>query len=307
MADQAQQLREQVSRIRNSQDTKDSNNNAIKIPEPPKNKQRIIAITSGKGGVGKTTFAVNFAIALAEEGMRVLLIDADFGFANVGTVLGIMSQLDLTALMHNGYSLNDIMTQGPHGIKLIAGGSGLFDLIKAEDAVSGGILNQLYALHEEIDIVLFDTGAGINDGILRIIASCDDVIVVTTPEPTALVDAYSLIKIVSEKRLETPAHLVINKAETEKEANLTGRNLVLTVEKYLGVKIDIIGHVIDDYNVVRAVKMQKPYMISFPTSVASKNVKQISKAFLNIKNDSVKKGIMGFLSSIIKRENRQLL
>lgn len=290
MQDQAQMLKEYMNRHR----------------EPPaeskKMSARTLCVTSGKGGVGKSNFTVNFALELAKSGKRVLIVDADFGLSNVDVILGISPKFDLSHVLSRRKHLTDIINEGPHGIKFISGGSGVYDLVNLDKDDINYFFSELEAIENMLDIIIFDTGAGINDNNVQIITASDEVVLVTTPEPPAIVDAYALVKNVIEVKKNPNFQLIVNKAENLKEAKRIVNNFVNVTKNYLKTNIVPLGYILEDSNVVKAVKSQKPFTMIYPETVASKNMSNIALKYLTGQLDEKEKsGLRVFFQKFLNK------
>lgn len=272
MKDQAEQLRDLVLGLR-----RENSNNRAKVIK----QARIITITSGKGGVGKTSFTINLAICLGQMGYRVVIIDGDFGLANVDLMLGISSRHGLNNIIKGDTSLDDVMVEGPKGVKFISGGSGIKELINLDSRQLEGFLNRIDELNRRADFILIDTGAGATDNIIKMVLAAHEVILIATPEPTAITDAYALTKVISSVRQDIKLQLVINKAENSKEAENILDKFVKTTFRFLGVEIDKLGFILDDRHVSASIKKQEPYVLSYPKSQPSKQVDILAKRLLN--------------------------
>ncbi len=273
-------------------------------PEPQasaKSAAKIISVTSGKGGVGKSNFTVNFALELAKRGSRVLIIDADFGLSNIDVILGIVPKYDLSYVVRRERSLEEVITETPDGVKFISGGSGVSDLLSLGGSEIEYVLEELAALDDIADVVIFDTGAGINENNIRLIGASDEVILVTTPEPPAIVDAYAVAKTLFGSQTQSKVRLVINKAESEEEAQRIINNFLNVSKNYLGAKIEKLGFITEDSSVVKAVKTQKPFVLSFPSSAAARNVAAIAESFLELPHEEHHKGFRGFIKKMLKK------
>lgn len=281
--DQAERLRQMVSTVRNRREG-----------------ARFITVTSGKGGVGKSSFTLNFAIALARKGYRVLVIDADFGLANIDLMSSLTPQYDLTAVLKRQKRLRDIIMEGPAGIGVVSGGSGVSELIRMNEFQLERIMGELMQLDDIADIVLFDTGAGINNNILRLLRSSSDVIVVTTPEPTAVMDAYALLKTVSTMEHACRIRLVVNKAETLQEADATSGNLEKAAGAYLSMPVERLGCIPSDPAAVKAVKEQTPLMLAYPTSPSAQGINIIARRFLELPVEPERHGVRRFFSMFFR-------
>lgn len=259
---------------------------------------RVIAVTSGKGGVGKTNITVNLAIALKAEGQRVLVIDADLGMANVDVVLGSLSKYHLLHLLDPGISLKDVLIEGPYGVNYISGGSGIE---KAKDFTTEErklLMGKLAECSEFADIILVDTGAGLGPNVMNFILAADEVLLVTTPEPTALTDAYAVMKAYSMHAVNKNLKVVVNRVYDESESEDVITKLNQTSKKFLKMPISSAGYIFEDRKVSGAVRKQKPFMATDPDSLAGKCVKAMANTLLYGGEMNVKRGWRGFLNQI---------
>ncbi|HHW30465.1 MAG TPA: MinD/ParA family protein [Clostridiaceae bacterium] len=277
--DQAERLRQIINNIKIKQGIVSKENpNYLK-----KSATKIITITSGKGGVGKTNITVNLAIALGELGKKVIILDADLGLSNIEVLLGIAPQYTLGDIIYNNKSIFDVITTGPNNIRFISGGSGADVLVKLNKEVLDRFILNIGMLDKIADIILIDTGAGLSDSVTSFIMAADEVILVTTPEPTSLTDAYALIKTVITKDRNKKINLIVNKAEDEREAKDIINKISLVVNRFLGVKLNPLGFILQDQAVVKSVKQQNPFYMKYPNSDATKSIKDISKKI--VEND----------------------
>lgn len=269
MNDQANSLRELLNKV---------NNDNITSPIGTiKSRAKVLTITSGKGGVGKTNVTVNLAIALSEMGYRVVVIDADLGLANIDVVLGTIPKYNLADVIKNGKNILEILSTGPKNVKFISGGSGLEELTRLTSNELEVFVKNIALLDKIADIILIDTGAGISESVIRFVMAANDVILVTTPEPTAITDAYALIKAIGTRDSSKVIKLIINRTETAIEAQTAMQKLNSVSKKFLKIKLQFLGYLVNDTLVSKAVKQQKPFLLLFPESTASKNVIEISK------------------------------
>ncbi len=272
MIDQAESLR----RLINS--NKQSNKSKLKT--------RVIAIASGKGGVGKSNFVVNVGIEFAKLGKKVVIIDADLGLANVEVLMGVIPNKNFSHILNNKIKVTDALTDGPYGIKFLSGGSGLRDLVKATEREQLQIINCFDYLDEEFDIILIDIGAGISNMVVNFAKAAHDIIVVTTPEPTAVTDAYALIKILTEDTDdELFINIIINSVVSSEEGHDTFQKLLMVTQKFLKININNLGYLPKDDKLVKAVKKQEPVVISYPETSYSKAIHKIACEVLNINID----------------------
>lgn len=261
-------------------------------------KARIIAITSGKGGVGKTNLVVNLAIALSAHGKRVLIIDVDLGMANVDVVLGTSSQYNFLHLMQEDLLIDDIISEGPAGIKYLSGGSGIEQLANLSYNELKRITQKLYRCEAFADIILLDTGAGLGKNVLNFLTSSDEVILVTTPEPTAMTDAYAIMKAYS-TYCNAPINLVVNRVFDAEEGGDVMLKLSKTAERFLGLPLAFLGQIYEDRNLMKAVKLQRPLLLAYPGSVASRCIKAIAASLIEGGGVREIRGLQGFLEKFL--------
>jgi flagellar biosynthesis protein FlhG len=267
--DQAEQLRELVKTIENGKQK----------PELNSKNARIIAVTSGKGGVGKTSVTVNMAANMAKDGKRVLIIDADLGLSNVEILLGMTPSSTLRDLIRNKKEINDIIINGPFEIDFISGGNGFLELAELSEIEIEEIIVKFQALDDLYDIIIIDTGAGISKNVISFLQISDDVLVVTTPEPTAMTDAYSIIKILNEKKENAKIGLIINRVKTGEEYRHASNILTSTAKKFLKKDIRDMGYVMEDSVVRDTIFKKVPFVLYYPESKASMCVKNLTAKF----------------------------
>lgn len=268
MYDQAERLRQLLKKT----DKKHEVNSFRKRTD----KTRIIAVTSGKGGVGKTNFTINLAISLSDLGYSVVVIDADLGLANIDVLLGVLPKETISSVLNKDKKIMDVMTDGPNNIKIIAGGSGLYDIFQLNHEKLEYLKEQLIELEKFFDFVLIDTGAGISEIVMSFIISAEEVILITTPEPTSLTDVYALIKALRIKGCNNKLQLVINRVEDQKEALSVFEKLNIASNKFLNTKIENLGYILNSKLVVDAVKNQQPFITLYPNSSIAKNINNIA-------------------------------
>ena len=253
MNDQAEALRQLVNAREN----------------PTGARTRIITVTSGKGGVVKSNFSLNFAMALQKRGNRVLVFDADIGMANIDVLIGTPAPYNLFHLLKREKTIWDIIQTAPGGLQFIAGGSGFQELVRLSDEELEYFAEQVGLLNGHVDFLLFDTGAGLSKETVRFITAAEETIVVTTPEPTSITDAYALIKMVKTMGNEVDFRLVVNRVADDKEGKTTADNIRQVAAKYLGLNIPVLGYIPDDAHVTKAVKRQTPLASAYPDCAAA--------------------------------------
>lgn len=260
--------------------------NIIKQRSQPKTNAKVITVTSGKGGVGKSSISVNMAIQLSRLGCRVIILDADFGLANVEVMLGIRPKYNLADLMFRGKELEDIIMKGPENIGFISGGSGIQELTNITKSQIIYLTKKLYELDKMADFIIVDTGAGINDTVLEFVAASSEVLLVTTPEPTSITDSYALLKILTKKpefsREHTSIKMISNRVATKTEGKELYEKLNVVVSKFLNIQMDFIGSIPQDNSVPKAVMQQKPFSLLYPNTISSKAIIEIAEIISNI-------------------------
>lgn len=245
------------------------------------NSARVITITSGKGGVGKTNFAINLGIALSKLGQKTLLVDADLGLANVDVMLGLIPKYNLGHVLLGEKKIADIIINGPAGMRIIPSGSGMYKLANLGDKKLAQCLEYLNQLEKESDIILIDTGAGLSKSVLKFVLAAGEVIIVTTPEPTAITDAYGIIKVITASKRDLPLRVVVNMVKNEKEAEEVMERLSAVSQRFLGMDLESLGFIQLDPVVPKAVKEQQPFILSQPRSIVAQNISQIATKLLN--------------------------
>lgn len=238
---------------------------------------RAIAVASGKGGVGKTSIVVNLAICLAKNGSRVTIFDADLGLANAEVMLGIVPPYSLFEVLYGAMTLDEVVVQGPFGARLISGGSGFLEMANLDRSRRQQLLRMFNQFMSKDEIVLIDTGAGINKNVLGFVAAAEEVIIVVTPEPTSLTDAYALIKILANFKLHSEVNVVVNRAVNRNEAMRTLGRISTATGRFLNIKINFLGWLPDDKVVSQSVKNQQPYFITNQNSPASRGIAEIAE------------------------------
>jgi flagellar biosynthesis protein FlhG len=259
--------------------------------EKPKHNTRIIAVSSGKGGVGKTNIAINLAIAYARLGKKVIVMDADLGLANVNVVLGVIRRQK---------KLSDIIMDTEYGIQIVAGASGFSKIANLSEDERSNFIQELHEL-SSADLVIIDTGAGVSNNVISFIAASDDVIIVTTPEPTAITDAYGIIKIIATEvdNLDLGLKLVVNRVGSVSEAKRVANRVISIASHFLNLKVDYLGFVFQDKLVHNAVINQKPFFVLDEKSRASICIKHLVGRLENIEYREGK-GISRFLKKLMK-------
>jgi flagellar biosynthesis protein FlhG len=280
MLDQAQKLRQMIQN-----DSVDTN-----IP-------KIITVTSGKGGVGKSNVVVNLSIALQKMGKKVLIFDADIGMGNDDVLMGFLPKYNVFDIIFNNKEINDVVMTGAYGVKLLPGGSGMNRIEELTNKQRERFLSKLSAI-TDLDYIIMDTGAGINRSVLGFVACCEELIIITTPEPTSLTDAYSLLKAVNHFKIKTKAKVIVNKVMDKKEGEMTFKKFSNAVLNFLKMDLEYLGYVYEDKKLVQAVRMQQPFLTAFPTCEASQNIEKIAENIAGNMDKSTGMGIQGLFKKI---------
>ncbi len=294
MSDQAQALRQLVT-SRGGFDPQSSGK---------ERNARIITVSSGKGGVGKSNFTLNFALALKSLGRKVLIFDADIGMANIDVLMGIRARYSLYHLLKGERDIFEIIELGTNGLPFIAGGSGMADLFSLSENDLDYFTSQVERIAEEMDYIIFDTGAGLSKETLKFITAADECLVVTTPEPTSITDAYALIKVVHGLEKDVAFRLVINRVNGESESRQVADKISLVAKQFLDMDIPTLGYLSDDAHVMQAVKKQVPFSAAFPGCAAARDVQALAMRYINVpqlRSNGTLSGIKGFMHKWLKR------
>jgi flagellar biosynthesis protein FlhG len=261
---------------------------------------KVYSIVSGKGGVGKSCFAVNLAISLQQHGKRVLILDADVGMSNAHLLMGVNTKYSLIDLITDNLDLREIIVKGPAGVDLISGGKDMFLLEKLSKDKQEEIIDSLASLNE-YDVLLIDNGAGITKQSLTFTILADEVLLITTPEPTALTDAYRVLKIVSVYEINNKVKVAVNQVPNKEMGEEAFNKLLKTTENFLNIKLEKLGYIFSDIRVGKAVMQQVPLLLGYPDALASENINQITSVLLggsDYKNDT--SSIKQFKNRLIK-------
>lgn len=255
---------------------------------------RVFAITSGKGGVGKTAVVANTAVVLARQGKRVLILDADLGLANIDVVFGLAPGYNLNHFFSGEQELSAILAEGPEGIKILPAGSGVQRFTRLDSHQKMRLLEALDAMHNDFDFVLIDTEAGISENVTYFNTAAQEILVVTTPEPTAITDAYALMKLLSTQYHEKHFNLIVNFIKNEEEALDVYRKLTMVANRYLDISIDFMGSIPRDRQMVDAIRKQQVLVQLFPDSKTSTSFEALARTIMQEPQNIGPKGSIQF-------------
>jgi len=262
------------------------------------NPVRVIAVTSGKGGVGKSNISINLAVSLAQAGERVMVMDADMGLANIDVLLGLHTSLNLSHVIAGECSIEDTMVEGPSGIKIVPASSGTQSMADLTPAQNAGIIRAFSELTQPIDTLIIDTAAGLSEGVVSYTRAAREVIVVVCDEPASITDAYAMIKVMNRDFGLVRFHILANQAQSQAQGRELYNKLARVADRYLDVTLDFLGAVPYDDNLKKAVQKQKAVLECFPRSPSSMAFRQIAK---NAQKWPIPKDIEGHLEFFIER------
>ncbi|MDH3355054.1 MAG: MinD/ParA family protein [Chromatiales bacterium] len=238
---------------------------------------RVITVMSGKGGVGKTNISVNLALALRESGDRVILWDMDLGLANVDILLNLKVSTDLSHVLNGEKSISEVIIEGPNGLLIVPGASGDADLANIDEKGRKHLIDAIEELTQQTDWLIIDSGAGISENVLAFAASMDEIILATTPEPTAVIDAYAVIKQLAEIAPSVQIHLVVNMVKNRRDFVITEKNLSVAARNFIGSKIENSGFIPYDSHVGHAVRRRTPFFLEYPKCNAAIAIQSLAK------------------------------
>ncbi|MCF6248225.1 MAG: MinD/ParA family protein [Desulfobacula sp.] len=246
---------------------------------PGKKLPRVIAVTSGKGGVGKTNLVANMAVCLSQKGKRVVVIDADVGLANIDIIFNLRPQYNIRHVINSEKTLNQVMVESSHGIKILPGGSGFSDLTQLSEGEKLNLLNEFETLSNQADIIFVDTGAGISSNVLYFNSACDECIIIATKEPTSITDAYAMMKVMSKEYGTKRFKLIANMVDSESDAKKVYASLSGALDKFLNnVVLEYVGYIPFDRKLQQAVQKRSLVMDVSPESVAAKAIEKLAQA-----------------------------
>lgn len=273
--------------------------------QPQRPLARVITVTSGKGGVGKSNTAINLAIQFRKMGQRVIILDADFGLANIEIMFGAVPKHNLCDLIYQGKNIKEIITWGPMDVGFISGGSGIAGMSNLSRDYLNYIVQNLVQLDEMADTIIIDTGAGISDAVLEFLVASGEILLVTTPEPTSITDSYSLLKALNRhprySSETTSVKVIANKVADEEEAQALFSKLEAVVVRYLRVPVTYLGMIPQDQLLSRAVMQQMPVSLENPRARSTLAYEELAAKLMNkdLNRNLTKRGMAAFFSHII--------
>ncbi len=277
--------------------------NIIKANNQSRPLARVLTVTSGKGGVGKSNTAINLAIQFRKMGQRVIILDADFGLANIEIMFGAVPKHNLCDLIYQGKNIKDIITWGPMGVGFISGGSGIAGMANLSRDYLVYIIQNLAELDTIADIIIVDTGAGISDAVLEFLVASGEILLVTTPEPTSITDSYSLLKALGRHPRFSPessqVKMLANRVEKEEEGQILYSKLNAVVSRYLKMPFTYLGAVPQDSQLSKAVMQQTPVSLQNPSAKSSLAYEAIAAKMMNKEEPVRKRGMAAFFSHMI--------
>lgn len=300
--DQAEQLRNIIKA-----------NQAMNQPTgnmPKRPLARVITVTSGKGGVGKSNTAINLAIQFRKMGQKVIILDADFGLANIEIMFGAVPKHNLCDLIYQGKNIREIITWGPMDVGFISGGSGIAGMSNLSREYLVYIIKNLAELDAIADVIIVDTGAGISEAVLEFLVASGEILLVTTPEPTSITDSYSLLKALNRhprfSQENSKIKVIANRVDDQEEGKQLYSKLSTVVNRYLKLPIEYLGSVPQDKQLSKAVMQQMPVSLQNPNAVSSVAYQKMAEVLMNKETNTTvpKRGMAAFFSHIVTAKNK---
>ncbi|WP_447402733.1 MinD/ParA family protein [Lysinibacillus sp. fkY74-1] len=248
---------------------------------------RAIAVVSGKGGVGKSNFTMNFALSLAQKGKKVVIVDMDIGMGNINILIGKSASNSLKDFLEGNKLLEEVIFEGPHGLRYISGGSGMTNIFNWSEMMFEQLIQAFEQLQKNYDYILFDMGAGATNWSLDLLTSIDEIIVISTAEPTAITDAYSMMKYIHMRDADKQFFVLCNRAFSKEEGIETNERLKLAMKRFLDKEVTILGSLPEDSIVRKAVREQVPFSLAYPDALISKTLQLIVIRFMEYRVEEI--------------------
>jgi len=261
---------------------------------------RTIAVASGKGGVGKTNITANLAIGLSRMNNRVLVLDADLGLSNIDVILNLANKYNINHLFKGEKQLKDLIVEGPGGIQVLPASSGIQELTELDEFQRLRLIEEFESYDDGIDYLLIDTSSGISSNVAFFCMAAQEIVIVTSAEPTAMTDAYALMKVLFTKYQEKNFKVLVNSVKNEKEGTDVFRRLSTAAERFLSISLDYIGFIPLDSSVPKAVRQQRAFLDLYPDCEASKSILKLSDRISSTENNNVKGTLQFFLGGLLK-------
>ena len=258
-----------------------------------------MCVTSGKGGVGKTTLSINLGLAMIAAGYKVILLDGDLGLANVNIQMGISPEYNILDVINGHKTLAEVVCKTKYGIDFISGGTGIHQLADLGGAHQTAFLGAMGTL-VGYDVMIIDTAAGISANVVRFALAADKVLVITTPEPTAMTDAYGMIKTIAAHKVKPPISFLVNRVASMKSANEVVDRINKVTNRFIGLQFDVLGYVPVDPLIEKSIFMQRPHLINHPKSKSSDLIRAAANRLLDPYHQEQTMGLSGFFQKIIK-------
>lgn len=300
LTDQADRLRTIVKDKENQQQEKPENSHISESSGSPAKMPLVYSVLSGKGGVGKTSIAVNLGISLSQQGKKVLILDADIGMSNSNILLGAYVKHDIFDALEEDVDFREIIVKTEHGVDLISGGADFFKLEGLTKEKQDKVVEELAVL-EEYDVLIVDNGAGISRQSIAFTIIGDEILLVTTPEPTAITDAYRVLKIISLYELKKNVKVIVNQSRNEESGQKAFEKLSKTASRFLKIELEFLGEIFNDIRVNKAVMEEVPLVINYPSSLAGKGIQGIAHKLLYDREQDIKPAAFSKLGNKILR------
>lgn len=260
---------------------------------------RIITVTSGKGGAGKSTLVINLALALSKQGLRVCMVDCDFGTSNIDVLLNLCARYTIQDVIEGKKNIFEVLMEGPCRTAVVPGSSGFAPLTGITQAQAQKIINSLGRLEPYMDIFLIDTGPGISNNVMYLNRLADEIINVTTPEPHAITDTYAALKVMANWETRPALGLAVNRTENQEEGDSVAKRIISAAKRFLSVDLKYLGHIVEDNHVARSIKRLTPCLIKFPDSGASRCYREIAANINSLKQDGCNESTLKKLKKIL--------